>query len=74
VTAATEMSGCVPARPSGSQSPCDARHDSERFITDGGFEVAYQPVIDLGSGECIGLEALARSPEPPQTFGAAEGV
>jgi EAL domain-containing protein (putative c-di-GMP-specific phosphodiesterase class I) len=27
-------------------------------------EVAYQPIIDLRSHECLGLEALARFPEP----------
>jgi EAL domain-containing protein (putative c-di-GMP-specific phosphodiesterase class I)/nitrogen-specific signal transduction histidine kinase len=54
------------------------RRDIERFITHGGFEVAYQPLVDLRTGDCIGLEALARFPEPyhvpPQTFGAAERV
>lgn len=54
------------------------RRDIEDFIIGGGFEVAYQPVIDMGTGDCIGLEALARFPEPyhmpPRTFGAAERV
>ncbi|HLI60481.1 MAG TPA: EAL domain-containing protein [Solirubrobacteraceae bacterium] len=52
--------------------------DIERFITDGGFDVAYQPIVDMVTGECIGLEALARFPEPyrspPQAFGAAERI
>jgi EAL domain-containing protein (putative c-di-GMP-specific phosphodiesterase class I) len=40
-------------------------------------EVAYQPIIDLRSHECLGVEALARFPEPharpDRTLAAAQG-
>jgi EAL domain-containing protein (putative c-di-GMP-specific phosphodiesterase class I) len=42
------------------------------------LDVAYQPVFELSGDRCIGLEALARFPEPfgppDETFVAAEGV
>ena len=48
------------------------------LIETGSFGVAYQPIFDLASNQCIGIEALARFPEPfgapDQTFAAAEEV
>jgi EAL domain-containing protein (putative c-di-GMP-specific phosphodiesterase class I)/signal transduction histidine kinase len=48
------------------------------FIESSGFYLAYQPVFDLGSGRCLGVEALARFPEPfmspDQVFAAAAEV
>lgn len=32
------------------------------------FRVCYQPMVDLGSGECTGAEALLRWPQPDGTF------
>jgi EAL domain-containing protein (putative c-di-GMP-specific phosphodiesterase class I) len=41
-------------------------------------DVAYQPIFDLHTDRCLGVEALARFPEPftrpDQTFAAAEGL
>lgn len=61
------------------QSRCeDARRDIIQFIDGGGFEVAYQPLIDIGTGRCLGVEALARFPgpyaSPAETFASAERV
>ncbi|HWE11267.1 MAG TPA: EAL domain-containing protein [Solirubrobacteraceae bacterium] len=54
------------------------RRDVLEFIDTGGFAVAYQPVFELHSSRCIGLEALARFPDPysrpDDTFAAAERV
>ena len=48
------------------------------FIEAGNFAVAYQPIVDLGSGRWLGLEALARFPQPfarpDETFAAAGEV
>jgi EAL domain-containing protein (putative c-di-GMP-specific phosphodiesterase class I) len=48
------------------------------LIESGELDVAYQPVVELGSDRCVGLEALARFPEPfgapDETFAAAEKV
>lgn len=48
------------------------------MIDGGGFDVAYQPIFNLGSDRCIGLEALARFPspfgKPDETFAAAEQI
>jgi len=48
------------------------------LIEAGRIDVAYQPIFDLGSDRCIGIEALARFPEPfgapDQAFAAAEEV
>ena len=48
------------------------------FVENGGFEIAYQPIFDLSSARCVGLEALARFPEPfarpGDTFAAAADV
>jgi EAL domain-containing protein (putative c-di-GMP-specific phosphodiesterase class I) len=45
------------------------------LIETAGFDLAYQPVIDLLDGRCVGVEALARFPDrfggPAQTFAAA---
>jgi EAL domain-containing protein (putative c-di-GMP-specific phosphodiesterase class I) len=35
-----------------------------RFFEPDGFGFAYQPMFDLTSGDCVGVEALARFPEP----------
>ena len=44
----------------------------------GRVDVAYQPIFDPRSGHCVGIEALARFPEPfgspDQTFAAAESL
>ncbi|HXY44159.1 MAG TPA: EAL domain-containing protein [Acidimicrobiales bacterium] len=41
-------------------------------------DIACQPIIDLGTGDCLGVEALARFPapfgSPDQTFADAEDV
>ncbi len=43
-----------------------------------GVDIAYQPIIDLDDGRCLGVEALARFPEPfagpDLTLAAAETV
>jgi EAL domain-containing protein (putative c-di-GMP-specific phosphodiesterase class I) len=48
------------------------------LIESEGFDIAYQPVIELSGDRCVGLEALARFPEPfgppDETFAAAEKV
>ena len=36
----------------------------EQLIETQGVEVAYQPIIDLRTERCVGLEALARFPSP----------
>ena len=42
------------------------------------IEIAFQPIIDLRSGACLGVEALSRFPEPfdlpEQLFADADGV
>lgn len=47
-------------------------------LESGELEIAYQPVFALGEDRCLGLEALARFPEPlgapDQTFAAAEQI
>jgi EAL domain-containing protein (putative c-di-GMP-specific phosphodiesterase class I) len=54
------------------------RLDIERLIEAEDLQIAYQPIIDLHSGECLGMEALARFPapfsRPDETFAAAEHV
>ncbi len=56
-----------------------AEADLREAVENGAFEIAYQPVTDLNSGEIVSLEALARWKHPsrgiiaPRTFlGAAE--
>ncbi len=43
--------------------------DIMQLIEAENLEVAYQPIIDLRGGACLGIEALARFPEP---FGAPD--
>jgi EAL domain-containing protein (putative c-di-GMP-specific phosphodiesterase class I) len=54
------------------------RSDIVELIETENLEVAYQPIIDLRSDRCIGIEALARFPEPfsrpDHTFAVAEQV
>jgi EAL domain-containing protein (putative c-di-GMP-specific phosphodiesterase class I) len=54
------------------------RLDLTGLIDADGIEIALQPIIGLRSGACLGVEALARFPEPfaktEQTFGEAESV
>jgi EAL domain-containing protein (putative c-di-GMP-specific phosphodiesterase class I) len=54
------------------------RADIEELIEHERVEVAYQPVVDLRSGRCIGLEALARFPnafpKPERTLAASANV
>ena len=42
------------------------------------IEIAFQPIVDLQSGACLGVEALSRFPEPfhspEQLFADADGV
>jgi EAL domain-containing protein (putative c-di-GMP-specific phosphodiesterase class I) len=52
--------------------------DLARLIETEDVRVAYQPIVDVRSGRCLGLEALARFPEPyvrpDLTLDAAESV
>ncbi len=42
----------------------EMRADLMRVIERADLQVAFQPIIDLTSGRCVGVEALARFPEP----------
>jgi EAL domain-containing protein (putative c-di-GMP-specific phosphodiesterase class I) len=51
--------------------------DVPRILNGGSIKMAFQPIVDLGTRECIGYEALARFPEeqivsPQAWFSAAE--
>ncbi len=54
------------------------RVDLMNLIETEGIDIAFQPIIDLRSGSCLGVEALARFPKPfgppDQTFADAEAV
>jgi EAL domain-containing protein (putative c-di-GMP-specific phosphodiesterase class I) len=54
------------------------RADLLRLIKTENVDVAYQPIFDLRTHRCLGIEALARFPEPftrpDRTFAAAESV
>lgn len=54
------------------------RADIEQLIETKNVDVAYQPIIDLRTDECLGLEALARFPSPfpnpEETFAASADV
>jgi EAL domain-containing protein (putative c-di-GMP-specific phosphodiesterase class I) len=56
----------------------DLRTAIANLVQSGELEVAYQPVFALDGNRCLGLEALARFPEPlgspDQTFAAAEEI
>jgi EAL domain-containing protein (putative c-di-GMP-specific phosphodiesterase class I) len=45
------------------------RADIMRLIETEGVDVAYQPIVDVRGERCLGIEALARFPEP---FGAPD--
>jgi EAL domain-containing protein (putative c-di-GMP-specific phosphodiesterase class I) len=45
------------------------RDDIMRLIENEGVDVAYQPILDVRGEHCLGIEALARFPEP---FGAPD--
>ncbi|MDA8297777.1 MAG: EAL domain-containing protein [Actinomycetota bacterium] len=52
----------------------ELEHDLRRAVELDQIEVAYQPVVQVGDGRCVGCEALARwvhptrGPVPPDTF------
>jgi EAL domain-containing protein (putative c-di-GMP-specific phosphodiesterase class I) len=54
------------------------RADLTTLITTENVDVAYQPIFDLRTNRCLGIEALARFPEPftrpDLTFAAAHSV
>lgn len=54
------------------------RVDLGNLIAATGIRIAFQPIIDLRSGTCLGVEALSRFPEPwgppDQVFADAEAV
>lgn len=54
------------------------RTDLMDLIDAQGIDIAFQPIIDLHSEACLGVEALGRFPErfgaPEQTFSDAESV
>ena len=54
------------------------RSEIEELIEAEDVHVAYQPIVDLRTEQCIGLEALARFPshfgEPQEAFGASADV
>ncbi len=56
----------------------DLRAAIASLLERGEFDIAYQPVFELAGDRCVGLEALARFPEPfgppDQTFATAEEV
>jgi hypothetical protein len=56
-----------------------AEHDHAASLLDAGLDIAYQPIIQLGSGSVIAYEALARPRHPAITgpfefFGALDGA
>jgi EAL domain-containing protein (putative c-di-GMP-specific phosphodiesterase class I) len=54
------------------------RQQLARLIESERINVAYQPILDLGTDRVLGIEALARFPDPfgkpHETFAAAESV
>ena len=61
---------------SGSTSLAEEREAIEAAFAPGGLTMAHQPIVDLSSGEIVGLEALARfrtwpSRSPEKWFQAA---
>jgi EAL domain-containing protein (putative c-di-GMP-specific phosphodiesterase class I) len=56
----------------------DLRGAIASLIERGELDIAYQPVFELAGDRCVGLEALARFPQPfgppDETFAAAEAV
>jgi EAL domain-containing protein (putative c-di-GMP-specific phosphodiesterase class I) len=57
--------------------PAKAGRELERVLAGGGLSAVFQPIVELGSGEIVGYEALARGPEgsalhrPDRLFAAA---
>lgn len=51
------------------------RRRLQRLLDDGALAMAAQPIVDLASGRCLGVEALARFPaelgNPAEVFAAA---
>jgi diguanylate cyclase (GGDEF)-like protein/PAS domain S-box-containing protein len=42
----------------------EARTDLERAVATGAFELHYQPIVQLGGGDMVGMEALVRWQHP----------
>ena len=40
------------------------RNDLEKAVSDGAFQLDYQPIVDLNHGNTVGFEALVRWPHP----------
>jgi EAL domain-containing protein (putative c-di-GMP-specific phosphodiesterase class I)/GGDEF domain-containing protein len=57
---------CPASQPDGGDAPGLA-HKLDRFVRDGRFDVAYQPIVDLQHGEVAAYEALCR-PRPDSGF------
>ena len=55
------------------------RDDLSRLIAGEDLKIAYQPIVEIESGRCLGFEALARFPErflnpPDKVFASAQEV
>jgi diguanylate cyclase (GGDEF)-like protein len=46
------------------QRRIDLQRDLRRAVVDGGFELDYQPIVDLRSGKAVAIEALLRWRHP----------
>ncbi|WP_018747358.1 GGDEF/EAL domain-containing response regulator [Chitiniphilus shinanonensis] len=63
-----ELTWYSPAMSRASRRRLDLLHDLESAIRQGQLTVYYQPQIALDSGEIVGVEALARWPQPDGSF------